>query len=164
MSHAPRLGLSTRCVHAGDVRDAKGALHAPLYNHSTFGFARTEDILDVVEGRAQGSLYTRYGLNPTITALEAKLADLEGAEGALAFSSGMAAEAACILAHAQSGDHVVCIGDVYGGTFELLGKDLPRLGITTTFSWPTRPSDCPRCSASAPAWSSSRRRPTRCST
>ena len=45
----------------------------------------------------------------------------------------MAAEAACILAHAQSGDHVVCIGDVYGGTFELLGKDLPRLGITTTF-------------------------------
>lgn len=133
MSHAPRLGLSTRCVHAGDVRDAKGALHAPLYNHSTFGFARTEDILDVVEGRAQGSLYTRYGLNPTITALEAKLADLEGAEGALAFSSGMAAEAACILAHAQSGDHVVCIGDVYGGTFELLGKDLPRLGITTTF-------------------------------
>jgi cystathionine gamma-synthase/methionine-gamma-lyase len=126
-------GLSTRCVHAGDVRDPNGALHTPLYDHSTFGFATTADVLDVVEGRAAGALYTRYGLNPTITALEAKLADLEGAEGALAFASGMAAEAATFMAHARAGDHIVCIGDVYGGTFELLGADLPRLGITTTF-------------------------------
>lgn len=133
MSDVRQLGLSTRCVHAGDVRDVHGALHAPLYNHSTFGFARTADVLDVVEGRAQGSLYTRYGLNPTIRALEEKLADLEGGEGALAFASGMAAEAACVLANAEAGDHVVCIGDVYGGTFELLGEDLPRLGIRTTF-------------------------------
>jgi len=133
MSNVPQFGLSTRCVHAGDVRDPQGALHAPLYNHSTFGFACTEDVLDVVEGRVQGSLYTRYGLNPTITALEAKLADLEGGEGALAFSSGMAAEAACFLAHACSGDHLVCVGDVYGGTFELLRENFPGLGITSTF-------------------------------
>ncbi|MCU0308240.1 MAG: PLP-dependent aspartate aminotransferase family protein [Thermoleophilia bacterium] len=130
---SPRLGLSTRCVHAGDTRDPHGALHSPMYDHSTFGFATTSDVLDVVEGRTSGALYTRYGLNPTITALEAKLADLEGAEAALAFSSGMAAEAAVFLAHARAGDHVVCVGDVYGGTFELLGQDLPRLGITTTF-------------------------------
>ncbi len=130
---SPRLGLSTRCVHAGDMRDPHGALHSPMYDHSTFGFATTSDVLDVVEGRTSGALYTRYGLNPTITALEAKLADLEGAEAALAFSSGMAAEAAVFLAHARAGDHVVCVGDVYGGTFELLGQDLPRLGITTTF-------------------------------
>jgi len=133
MSSAPKFGLSTRCVHAGDVRDAQGALHAPLYDQSTFGFARTQDVLDVVEGRVAGNLYTRYGLNPTIKALEAKLADIEGGEAALACSSGMAAEAATFLAHATSGDHIVCIGDVYGGTFELLGSDLPRLGITTTF-------------------------------
>jgi cystathionine gamma-synthase/methionine-gamma-lyase len=115
------------------MRDPHGALHSPMYDHSTFGFATTSDVLDVVEGRTSGALYTRYGLNPTITALEAKLADLEGAEAALAFSSGMAAEAAVFLAHARAGDHVVCVGDVYGGTFELLGQDLPRLGITTTF-------------------------------
>lgn len=133
MSATQRLGLSTRCVHAGDVRDPQGALHAPLYNHSTFGFAQTRDVLDVVEGRRDGSLYTRYGLNPTIRALEAKLADLEGGEAALAFSSGMAAESATFLAHARAGDHIVCIGDVYGGTYELLGADLPRLGIETTF-------------------------------
>ncbi|WP_211265810.1 trans-sulfuration enzyme family protein [Actinacidiphila oryziradicis] len=65
--------------------------------------------------------------------LEAKLADLEEGEQALAFSSGMAAEAATFLAHTRAGEHIVCIGDVYGGTFELLGDNLPQIGITTTF-------------------------------
>ena len=125
--------LSTRCVHAGEELDERGGIHTPLYNHSTFGFRSTQAILDVVEGRAAGNLYTRYGLNPTIQAVERKLADLEGGELAWAFSSGMAAESATFLAHCQSGDHIVCIGDVYGGTFELLGANLPRLGITTTF-------------------------------
>ncbi|MHA7652924.1 trans-sulfuration enzyme family protein [Mycobacterium sp. ML4] len=126
-------GLSTRSVHAGDRRDAQGAIHPPIYPHSTFAFATTSDLLDVVEGRTAGNLYTRYGLNPTISALETKLADLEGSEHALAFSAGMAAEAATFLGHARCGEHIVCIGDVYGGTFELLGDNLPQLGITTTF-------------------------------
>ncbi|MHB0981056.1 MAG: trans-sulfuration enzyme family protein [Thermoleophilia bacterium] len=129
----PTRGLSTRCVHAGEELDAQGGIHAPLYNHSTFGFHSTADLLDVVEGRKEGNLYTRYGLNPTIRSLERKLADLENGEAAFAFSSGMAAEAATFLAHAQSGDHIVCIGDVYGGTYELLGVNLPGLGIKTTF-------------------------------
>jgi cystathionine gamma-synthase/methionine-gamma-lyase len=128
-----RQGLSTRCVHAGDDRDPQGAIHTPLYNHSTFAFANTEDLLDVVEGRRAGSLYTRYGLNPTIQSVERKLADLEGAEAALVFSSGMAAEAATFLAYVHAGEHIVCIGDVYGGTFELLGVNLPQVGIETTF-------------------------------
>jgi cystathionine gamma-synthase len=131
-SGQPR-GLSTRCVHAGEELDAQGGIHAPLYNHSTFGFHSTADLLDVVEGRKEGNLYTRYGLNPTIRSVERKLADLENAEAALAFSSGMAAEAATFLAYLQTGDHVVCIGDVYGGTFDLLGTNLPGLGIQTTF-------------------------------
>lgn len=126
-------GLSTRSVHAGDRRDSQGAIHPPVYPHSTFAFASTADLLDVVEGRKAGSLYTRYGLNPTICALETKLADLEGSEHALAFSAGMAAEAATFLAHTRCGEHIVCIGDVYGGTFELLGDNLPQVGITTTF-------------------------------
>ena len=126
-------GLSTRCVHAGEKLDSNGGIHPPLYNHSTFGFPSTQAVLDVVEGRAQGNLYTRYGLNPTIRAVEAKLADLEGGELAWAFSSGMAAEAATFFAFCKAGDHIVCIGDAYGGTLELLGDNLPRLGITTTF-------------------------------
>jgi cystathionine beta-lyase/cystathionine gamma-synthase len=121
--------LSTRCVHAGELADAHGAPHTPLYNTSTFRFESTAAILDVVEGRRQGSLYTRYGLNPTILSLEAKLASLEGADAALAFCSGMAAEAACFLAHGRKG--VVCIGDAYGGTLELIESQLPMLGIKT---------------------------------
>jgi cystathionine gamma-synthase/methionine-gamma-lyase len=127
------LGLSTQCIHAGEKLDAHGGIHPPLYNHSTFGFHSTKDVLDVVEGRAEGSLYTRYGLNPTIRSVEAKLAALEGGEMAWVMSSGMAAEAATFLAHCKTSDHIVCIGDVYGGTFELLGKNLPALGIETTF-------------------------------
>lgn len=129
----PAHGLSTRAVHAGESRDPQGAIHPPLYSHSTFAFATTADLLDVVEGRTSGNLYTRYGLNPTIRALEGKLADLEHADAALAFASGMAAESATFLAHTRTGEKIVCIGDVYGGTFELLGEQLPRLGITTVF-------------------------------
>jgi hypothetical protein len=121
LSSARQPGFSTRCVHAGDVRDVNGALHPPLYNRSTFGFARTQDVVDILDGRADGALYTRYGMSPTIRALEAKLVDLEGAE------------AATLTARARSGDHIVCVGDLYGGTYELLSENLPELGITTTF-------------------------------
>jgi cystathionine gamma-synthase/methionine-gamma-lyase len=126
-------GFSTLCVHGGEDLDAQGGIHVPLYNHSTFGFPSTQALLDVVEGRKEGNLYTRYGLNPTIRAVERKLALLEGGELAFVFSSGMAAEAATFLAYCRAGDHIVCIGDVYGGTFELLADNLPNLGIQTTF-------------------------------
>jgi len=122
-------GLGTRCVHAGELPDAHGSPHTPVYTTTTFAFPSTAAILDVVEGRAAGSLYTRYGLNPTVQSLEAKLAAIEDAEAALAFASGMAAEAALFLAHGRAG--TVCIGDAYGGTLELIGQQLPLLGIPT---------------------------------
>ena len=125
-------GLSTRCVHSGEMHDPQGSPHTPLYNTTTFAFGSTAELLDVVEGRKSGNLYTRYGLNPTIRSLEEKLAALEGAEAAFAFSSGMAAEAALFLAHGQKG--IVCIGDAYGGTLELLGSQLPLLGMRTHFT------------------------------
>lgn len=122
-------GLSTDCIHGGDLKDGRGSPHMPLYDTTTFAFDSTADLLDVVEGRKAGGLYTRYGLNPTIQALEAKLALLEGAQSALAFGSGMAAEAALFLAHGREG--VVCVGNAYGGTLDLLEKQLPQLGIPT---------------------------------
>jgi cystathionine gamma-synthase len=133
MNKPTDFGLSTRCIHAGDTLDERGGMFTPLYNHSTFGFPDTQSVLDVVEGRVEGSLYTRYGLNPTIQSLEKKLAAIEKSEAAWVFSSGMAAESATFLAHCKSGDHIICIGDVYGGTYELLDTNLPALGITTTF-------------------------------
>jgi len=127
-----KSGLSTRCVHSGEMHDPQGSPHTPLYNTTTFAFGSTAELLDVVEGRKAGNLYTRYGLNPTIQSLEEKLASIEGAEAAFAFSSGMAAEAALFLAHGQKG--IVCIGDAYGGTLELLGSQLPLLGMRTHFT------------------------------
>lgn len=124
-------GLSTRSVHSGEIHDPQGSPHTPLYNTTTFAFGSTAELLDVVEGRKPGNLYTRYGFNPTIRSLEEKLASLEEAQAALAFSSGMAAEAALFLAHGREG--VVCIGDAYGGTLELLESQLPLLGIPTHF-------------------------------
>jgi len=123
--------LDTRCVHAGELDDPMGSPHTPVYDSTTFAFKNTADLLDVVEGRRGGALYTRYGLNPTIQSLEGKLASLESAEGALAFSSGMAAESALFLAHGRDG--VVCIGDAYGGTLDLIANQLPLLGIPTHF-------------------------------
>jgi len=89
---------------------------------TTFAFPSTADLLDVVDGRKPGALHTRYGLNPGIFALEETLAGLEGAEAAWAFCSGMAAETALFLTHGRDG--IVCIGDAYGGTLELLGAQL----------------------------------------
>jgi cystathionine beta-lyase/cystathionine gamma-synthase len=123
--------LATRCVHAGEMDDPQGSPHSPLYSSTTFKFPSTQALLDVVEGRTAGPLYTRYGLNPTILALEEKLAALENAEAAWAFCSGMAAEAALFLSHGRKG--VICIGDAYGGTLELLKDQLPLLGIPGHF-------------------------------
>jgi cystathionine gamma-synthase len=122
-------GLSTRCVHAGELDDAHGSPHTPIYTTTTFKFPSTAELLDVVDGKKPGSLYTRYGLNPTIASLEGKLAALEGAEMAWAFCSGMAAETALFLTHGRRG--IVCLGDAYGGTLELLASQLPLLGIPT---------------------------------
>lgn len=129
MSKAINQGLSTRTIHSHSLKDAHGSPHIPIYNTTTFAFGSTADLLDVVDGKKPGSLYTRYGLNPSIFALEDTLASVEGAEMAWAFCSGMAAETALFLTHGREG--IVCIGDAYGGTLELLASQLPLLGIKT---------------------------------
>ena len=123
--------LSTLCIHAGEIEDQYGSPHTPLYDTSTFRFDTTESMLDVIEGRNTGFLYTRYGSNPSITSLEEKLASIEQAEGALAFSSGMAAISSTLLAYGQGG--IICLGDVYGGTWELMSLQLKGLGLKVIF-------------------------------
>lgn len=123
------VGLTTRLLHKNNGKDQHGAPHTPIYNTTTFAFPSTAAVLDVVEGRKAGALYTRYGLNPSIFSLEQQLATLEGAEAAWAFCSGMAAEAALFMTHGRKG--IVCLGDAYGGTLELLADQLPLLGVPT---------------------------------
>lgn len=98
----PTPGQSTRAIHGTGVKDAHGAPHLPIYNSTTFAFASTEALLDVVDGRRAGALYTRDGLNPTTFALEQTMAAVEGAEAALAFVSGMAAEAALFARYGRA--------------------------------------------------------------
>lgn len=129
MSSEHDMAMSTQAIHGSSVKDAHGSPFTPVYNTTTFAFSSTAGLLDVIDGRRSGALYTRYGLNPTIFALEEVLAGLEGAEAAWAFCSGMAAEAALFLAHGREG--VVCVGDAYGGTLELLGTQMKLLGLRT---------------------------------
>ncbi|WP_374502174.1 PLP-dependent aspartate aminotransferase family protein [Zoogloea sp.] len=129
MSETTTCGLATRAIHGTTQTDAHGSPHTPIYNTTTFAFPSTAELLDVIDGKKPGALYTRYGLNPSIFALEETLAGLEGAELAWAFCSGMAAETALFLTHGRDG--IVCVGDAYGGTLELLAAQLPLLGIQT---------------------------------
>ncbi|HUN04066.1 MAG TPA: aminotransferase class I/II-fold pyridoxal phosphate-dependent enzyme, partial [Niabella sp.] len=124
-------GIATKCVHSGEITNNQGSPHTPIYNSTTFTFSTTNDLLDVIDGRKPGSLYTRYGMNLSIKGLEEKMAQLEHAEAALVFSSGIAAEAATFLALGRKG--IVCVGDAYGGTIELLNIQLRSLGIPVHF-------------------------------
>ncbi|MEE2056234.1 trans-sulfuration enzyme family protein [Rhodococcus artemisiae] len=124
-------GQSTQAIHGTSITDAHGAPHLPVYNTTTFAFENTAALLDVADGRRKGPLYTRYGLNPTIFALEETMTSVEGAGSALAFCSGMAAETALFAQYGREG--IVCVGDAYGGTMELLTTQLSQLGLTTTF-------------------------------
>ncbi|MGD1061103.1 MAG: aminotransferase class I/II-fold pyridoxal phosphate-dependent enzyme [Methanomassiliicoccales archaeon] len=124
-----KRAVATRAVHAGDMLDNEhGAVNTPIYQTSTFFFP-TED-RSTWDGKVpEGTyIYSRYG-NPTIAAAEKKLASLECGEGAIVFSSGMAAITSTILSIVGKGDHVVTIEDLYGGTFNFMNHELPRLGV-----------------------------------
>lgn len=119
----------TQCIHNDTYRNAQGSPQPPLYDTSLFAFESTQAMRDVIDGKTPGAFYSRYGLNPTIMALEGKLAQLDHAEASLAFSSGMAAISALFMRFAAQG--ILCLGDVYGGTKQLLTSQLPELGIKT---------------------------------
>ena len=116
--------FDTRCVHAGERPDpTTGAISTPIYYTSTYVQPSPGVFKD-------GYDYSRSA-NPTRTALESKLASLEGGEVGLAFSSGVAT-IDCVLHLLKSGDHVVLSDDVYGGTFRVFKRVFEQLGIAAT--------------------------------
>ncbi len=120
----------TKAVRGGtDLHKKNGPLATPIYQTSTFEVADNEEQLRVTP---TDMFYTRYG-NPTVTAAEKAIAELEGTERALVFASGMCAITTPILGLLKSGDHVVAQRDIYGGATKFLGQWLPKLGIETTF-------------------------------
>ena len=130
-------GPSTRSVHAGRVRDPdRGHVATPIHLSSTYFSRNTQDLIDYLEGRRSANFYSRYS-NPTVEAAEQKIAALEGGERALCFGSGMAAISTLLLSQLRHGDNVVATRELYGGTFELLERMLPRWGISVTFVSPS---------------------------
>ena len=124
---------ATRCIHSGEDRHGQSApLTTPIVQTSVFTLPNVEGLRRYAKGNSGEYLYTRYG-NPTVTAVEEKMAALEGAEAALATSSGMAAEMVAVLAACQAGDEIVSMLDVYGGTVKLFEQILPRCGIKVRF-------------------------------
>lgn len=128
-------GFGTEAIHAGErVDPATGALATPIYQTSTFAFEsaeRKEEVVDSAMAWDGGFFYSRTG-NPTTSALEEKLAALEGAENAVVGASGMSACATALLSVLRSGDHCVAAADLFIITRFLLDDVLARAGIEVT--------------------------------
>jgi cystathionine beta-lyase/cystathionine gamma-synthase len=125
---------ATKLIHAGESADSGGtpSLTTPIYETSTFVFNSAADVVTYQEGKGGGYLYSRYE-NPTLVAVEQKLAAIDGAESALLFSSGMAAISTALLTLLKTGDEIVCSAAIYGGTFHIIEDLLRKIGITGRF-------------------------------
>jgi cystathionine beta-lyase/cystathionine gamma-synthase len=124
---------ATRLIHVAEgLSDDAAPLTTPIYETTTFVFESAQEVLDYNEGRSAKFLYSRYA-NPTVLAVEEKIAALEGADSALVFSSGQAATTTALLALLASGDEVVCSGAIYGGTLHLIADLLPKFGVKPRF-------------------------------
>jgi len=120
----------TEAVRAGRKLHKKdGPLTTPIYQTSTFEVTDNQEQLRVTP---TDHFYTRYG-NPTHTVVQDAIAELEGTDAALVFSSGMAAITTSILALVKVGDHIVAQRDIYGGVTKFLSQWLPKMGVETTF-------------------------------
>ena len=132
-------GGSTRAVHGGRKREnAYHALNTPIVQTATYTFSSTQDLIDYMESKTWGDgaeedreEYGRYG-NPTVTAVERKLAALEGGGDAVLFASGMSAVTSLLLAILPAGAHIIMTNDCYRRTRQFCQTFLKRLGIETT--------------------------------
>ena len=124
---------STELIHRGEGK-ASGAtpLTTPIYGSTAYVFKSAADLQSYLEGRHARFLYSRHA-NPTVEAVESKLAAVEHAEAALLCSSGMAATATALIGLLEKGDEVVCASTIYGGTLHLLRDILSRFGVTPRF-------------------------------
>ena len=122
-------GFSTRAVHGVTPPVDQETPSVPIYQTSTYRFDSSEDYAETIAFRAQGYTYSRGYGNPTVQAFEAQMAALEGTEAAFGFASGMAAIHTVIMAHAEAGARLVFSNELYGGTYSIATRVLPKLGV-----------------------------------
>ena len=134
-------GFRTRSLHAGGIPDAAtGARAVPIYQTTSFVFEDTADAATLFALQKYGNIYSRIG-NPTVASFEERIASLEGGLGAVATSSGQAAEFCTFAALAGAGDHIVASSALYGGTVTQLDVTMRRFGVDTTFVTSDDPAD-----------------------
>jgi O-acetylhomoserine (thiol)-lyase len=134
-----RFHPETLAIHAGQVPDREtGARALPIYQTTSFVFDSAEHAAALFNLQTFGNVYSRLS-NPTVAALEERVAALEGGRAAVACASGMAAEAMALMTLLQAGDHVVAAGALYGGSVTMLAVNLAKFGIETSFVDATQP-------------------------
>jgi len=128
-----RFQPETLAIHAGQIPDAAtGARALPIYQTTSFVFDSAEHAASLFNLQTFGNVYSRLS-NPTVAALEERVAALEGGRAGLASASGMAAEAIALMTLLQQGDHIVAAGALYGGSVSMLAVNLAKLCIETSF-------------------------------
>jgi O-acetylhomoserine (thiol)-lyase len=136
-----KFGFETRQLHAGQQADpTTNARAVPIYQTTSYRFKDSAHAARLFALQEFGNIYTRI-MNPTSDVFEQRIADLEGGVGALAASSGHAAQTMAVLTLAGAGDHIVSASTLYGGTYNQFAYTFPRLGIEVTFVDPWDPEN-----------------------
>ncbi len=127
-----KRGFTTTILHSDRLtKPEHGALHAPIHTSVTWGFDDVQDLVDIFQNKKKGYAYSRQG-NPTVSALEHKVTQMEGGIGTIAFSTGMAAISASILALIKHGDHVLASSYLFGNTRSVF-QSFIDMGLDITF-------------------------------
>ena len=135
-----QLKPDTTCIHAGYEPKNGEPRVVPIAQSTTYTYDSAETMGKLFDLEADGFFYPRLA-NPTLDAVEKKIAALEGGVGAMITSSGQAASTIAVLNICHAGDHMVCCSAIYGGTFNLFYKTLKELGIDVTFLQPNATAD-----------------------
>ncbi len=134
------MKIDTKCMHSGYAPENGQAHILPIYQSTTFDYASTEHIGKLFDLSEDGFFYSRIA-NPTVDAVEKKLADMEGGVGAMCTTSGQAASTIAVLNIAGAGSHILASSSIYGGTTNLLGVTLKKFGVDVTFFDPDADTD-----------------------
>lgn len=126
------MKIETACLHGG-YRAGNGEPQAlPIYQSTTYRYHKTKDVAGLFDLTVEGHMYSRIS-NPTVAAVEEKIAKMEGGVGALCTSSGQAASLVTMLNLLKCGDRILCASTIYGGTFNLFNVTFKRMGIGVDF-------------------------------
>ncbi|MEG0291827.1 MAG: O-acetylhomoserine aminocarboxypropyltransferase/cysteine synthase family protein [Anaerovoracaceae bacterium] len=132
--------FNTNCIHAGYKAENGQPQVLPIVQNTTYRYYNSEDVAKLFDLESADYMYTRLG-SPTVNALEVKMATLEGGTAGIATSSGQSANMIAMLNICEAGDHIISASNIYGGTHNLFGVTLHKMGIETTFVDPDLSAD-----------------------